>query len=117
MIKQIAIAACILCSGLIQAQDNEKISAAYNNAVKLIGEHKYLEAEKALSLIIEEKSDYAEAVSARGTARLMLGKRIEACEDFEKAASLGWKAAKRSLETYCGKDVPVDNNQEKKKTR
>jgi predicted Zn-dependent protease len=107
MIKQM-IAGLLLMIGMsAQAQDNQRISSAYNDAVKLIGEHKYSEAEKILTEVIREKPDYAEAISARGTSRLMQLKRDEACKDFEKAASLGWKAAERSLKTYCGKDVPA----------
>lgn len=98
----------LLAAGYAGAQNMNKISSDYNEAVKLIGEHKYQDAELKLDEVIKAKPDYAEAISARGTSRLMQGKRSEACEDFAKAASLGWKAAERSLATYCGKDAPDD---------
>jgi predicted Zn-dependent protease len=117
MIIRIITGFLLLAGTQVMAQNNSRISSNYNDAVKLIGEHKYAEAEKILSDILIEKPDYAEAISARGASRLMQLKRDEACEDFEKAAKLGWKAAEKSLKTYCGKDIPSERPNKNKQLK
>ncbi|MEZ5174501.1 MAG: hypothetical protein R2850_13595 [Bacteroidia bacterium] len=57
----------LLAAGFAGAQNMNKISSDYNEAVRLIGEHQYKEAELKLDEVINAKPDYAEAISARGT--------------------------------------------------
>lgn len=87
------------------AQSNDKISAQYNEAIKLISEKEYEQAKQKLNLVIAERSDYAEAVFARGTCFLMLQERESACNDFEKAKKLNWAPAREYIEKFCGKDA------------
>lgn len=88
-----------------QAQSREQISSAYNEAIKLIDQKNYEAAETKLSQVIKWKNEYAEAVFARGTCRLMLNKRSEACDDFERAKALHWKPAQEYIDKFCGKDA------------
>ena len=89
----------------LNAQNNDKISAQYNEAIKLISEKEYELAKEKLNDLIAQKSDYAEAVFARGTCHLMLEERESACNDFEKAKKLNWAPANEYIEKFCAKDA------------
>jgi tetratricopeptide (TPR) repeat protein len=89
----------------LKAQNNDKISTQYNEAIKLISEKEYELAKEKLSDLIRQKSDFAEAVFARGTCHLMLQERESACTDFEKAKQLNWAPANEYIEKFCGKDA------------
>ncbi len=108
----------ILLSLSASAQDKSTlISTLYNDGVRLIGEKKYAEARLKMDEAIRLKSDYAEAVFARGTCSLMLQERDKACLDFSKASALGWKPANEYIQKYCAADAvgrkvkPVQPNQ------
>lgn len=83
-----------------QAQNNN-VGAKYNEAIRYIGDKDYSGAKSILDEVLKIKPDYAEALFARGTCYLMLDKRIESCEDFEKASKLNWKPAKEYIEKFC----------------
>jgi len=82
-----------------------QISTLYNDGVALIGEKKYAEARLKLDQAVRLKSDYAEAIFARGTCSLMLNEREKSCIDFAMASKLGWKAADEYVTKYCGADA------------
>lgn len=84
-----------------QAQHSNNIGAKYNEAIRLIGNKDYTLAKAILDEVLLLKPDYAEALFARGTCNLMLDKRIESCEDFEKANKLNWKPALEYIEKFC----------------
>jgi tetratricopeptide (TPR) repeat protein len=81
-------------------------SKNYNDAVRLMGSHNYNDAITLLDQAIMIKTDYAEAIFARGQCYLMLGKREEACRDFSLSKSANWKASTEYLEKYCGEESP-----------
>ncbi len=81
-------------------------SKNYNDAVRLMGSQKYDDAILLLNQAIATKSDYAEALFARGQCFLMLGKREEACRDFSLSKAANWKASNEYLDKYCGEESP-----------
>jgi tetratricopeptide (TPR) repeat protein len=94
-----------MLSNVVEAQNNDKISAQYNEAIKLIAEKEYQQAKEKLDVVIAEKKDYAEALFARGTCHLMLQERERACIDFENAKKHNWAPASEYIEKFCGKDA------------
>ena len=88
----------------LSAQSGDSYSTLYNDAIQQIDQQHYLEARTLLSKAIVQKSDFAEAIFARGTCSLMLKEWDLACADFEKSAALNWKPAHEYIEKYCGKD-------------
>jgi tetratricopeptide (TPR) repeat protein len=81
-------------------------SKQYNDAVRLMGSQNFSDAIVILDQAIAAKSDYPEALFARGQCFLMLGKRDEACRDFSLSKAASWKAADEYLEKYCGENSP-----------
>jgi tetratricopeptide (TPR) repeat protein len=81
-------------------------SKNYNDAVRLMGSQKYDDAIVFLDQAVAAKSDYAEALFARGQCFLMLGRREEACRDFYLSKAANWKASNEYLEKYCGEESP-----------
>jgi Tfp pilus assembly protein PilF len=104
IISTILVGFCFVFSTL-NAQNNDKISAQYNEAIKLISEKEYQQAKEKLDWVISERKDYAEAIFARGTCHLMLQERESACIDFESAKAYKWAPASEYIEKFCGKDA------------
>lgn len=79
---------------------------AYNNRGILKGKHGNIQgAITDFSEAIKLKHDYAEAYYNRGVAYYQQQKPDEACKDWRKASSLGFKQANSVISQYCFKQV------------
>lgn len=85
---------------------SKQYSTFFNEGVKKSGEQNFKEAIDLFNQAIALKSDYSEALFARGQCYLLSNERIKACEDFEKCGKLGLKQAEEYTMKYCGKDSP-----------
>jgi tetratricopeptide (TPR) repeat protein len=83
-------------------QLNPGFASTYNSiGILLYNQKRYQEAIKNYAKAIELKSDYAKAYYNRGIARYYLGEKNAACQDLNKAASLGYEAAKDASYKMC----------------
>ena len=57
---------------------------------------------------IQIKPDYAEAYYNRGVALYQKGEQQRACNDWQKASSLGFKPAAQAISSYCHDNVAPD---------
>jgi tetratricopeptide (TPR) repeat protein len=105
LFKFLPLALLLISTNTALGQSSD-YSKNYNDAVRLMGSKKYEDAIVMLDEAIAAKSEYAEALFARGQCFLMLGKREEACRDFSLSKAANWKAANEYIEKYCGKDSP-----------
>jgi tetratricopeptide (TPR) repeat protein len=62
----------------------------------------YREAIECYSQAVAIRSDYAEAYYNRGITHLMLFVPIKGCEDLERSKQLGYPAAVKKSEAFCG---------------
>jgi len=85
---------------------NKGYLLAYNNRGILKGKHGNINgAVLDFTKAIEQKPDYAEAYYNRGVALYQQQKPDEACRDWQKASSLGFKQANSVIAEYCTKNV------------
>jgi tetratricopeptide (TPR) repeat protein len=81
----------------------DNINALNNRGAAYMTQEKYQEAFNDFDEAIKMKPSYPEAYDNRGKARLKLGDKTGACEDWQKAYSLGITSARESISKYCGK--------------
>jgi tetratricopeptide (TPR) repeat protein len=98
------LANCFFAEPVHAQAGSERYSTFYNEGIKQIEQKKYQEARILFNKAIALKSDFGEAIFARGTCSLMLKEWDLACIDFENSAKLNWKPSFEYLEKYCGKD-------------
>lgn len=78
------------------------------NAYKLLGNvyvisGDYMSAKEAYDKAISLNPDYAEAYFNRGVLSMMRYRYDEGCEDLKTSLSLGYKNAKKKIDTYCNR--------------
>ena len=105
----------LLIGSAISAQADQ-YSTLYNKGVEKIGKKEYREAIAYFDQAILLKSDYKEAIMARGQSFLMIEERDKACADFALSFKLGWAPAKEYVSKYCAPDSPGRNLKPKKAT-
>jgi tetratricopeptide (TPR) repeat protein len=77
-------------------------SGAYNNsAAAYMILQDFESARKMLDKAIELVPEYAQAIDNRGRVRMKLGDMAGACDDWNKAFSLGITAAKDMIVKHC----------------
>ena len=77
------------------------INAYYNRGNYYLSEKEYHEAIADYTHAIELKTDYSAAYYNRGLAAFYKGNKQAACDDFKKAATLGFTPAKTAISQLC----------------
>jgi tetratricopeptide (TPR) repeat protein len=103
-------------AALINGNDNSKAISDLDEAIKMNsnnpvsyclrgvakgGNKSYAEAMKDLDYSIKLKFDYAPAYVNRAAIKMALKQKEKACDDLQKADSLGDKMAYKLIEQYC----------------
>lgn len=115
--KKFILSFCLLFGGIsILAAQTDQYSTLYNKGIEKIGKNEYREAIAYFDQAILLKSDYKEAIMARGQSFLMLEERDKACADFALSFKLGWAPAKEYVSKYCAPDAPGRKLKTKKAT-
>lgn len=116
MKKTILILGLTLLIGSAISAQADQYSTLYNKGVEKIGKKEYREAIAYFDQAILLKSDYKEAIMARGQSFLMIEERDKACADFALSFKLGWAPAKEYVSKYCAPDSPGRKLKPKKAT-
>jgi tetratricopeptide (TPR) repeat protein len=83
-----------------------------NIALVKLGMKKYEEAIKDLDKVIfEDEENISKAFYYRAEAKYKLFGKEKACEDWEKAANLGYEQAIETVNTFCG--IEVENKKKR----
>lgn len=78
-------------------------ASAYNNrGAAEMNLHNYQSAKADFDTAIMMKTEYANALDNRGRAKIELGDKEGACEDWQKAYSLGLQSSTEMIIKYCG---------------
>lgn len=81
--------------------DDNYFMAPYQIATFHVNNKDYDEAEEYYSKVIEINPDFEDAYAMRGQMRIVLDKKVEACEDFVKLQSMNKKKAEEYLLKFC----------------
>jgi len=84
--------------------DPEFVKAYYSRATVFVSQKKYVEALPDLNKVIEIDPTTPDALTLRGQIRAQTGNKEGACEDFNRAKSLGDKRAEKYLSQFCGNE-------------
>lgn len=89
------------CDKAIQLRQDNADAYYYRGAAKGAGEKQDKEALADFNKALEVDPDHDESLTARGSAKLIIGNKKGACIDWKKAASLGNAEAQEMLLMYC----------------
>jgi len=89
------------CDKAIQLRQDNADAYYYRGAAKGAGEKQDKEALADFNKALEIDPDHDESLTARGSAKLIIGNKKGACIDWKKAASLGNAEAQEMMLMYC----------------